>query len=63
MPTTVKFYLAPVPSLPALYAMEDFSGTCAYVGISKGLRCRLNQHFLRRDISVTTGVSAACLNL
>jgi hypothetical protein len=34
----------------------------AYVGLAQKLRTRIEQHLIRRDNSVTTGASAACLN-
>jgi hypothetical protein len=57
-----NFDISTVPNKPAIYVLEDFSGNAAYVGISETLRARLDQHFNRRDSSVTTGVAAACLN-
>ena len=57
-----NFDICTVPNKPGIYLLEDFSGNFAYVGISKELRARLDQHFNRRDSSVTTGVAAANLN-
>jgi hypothetical protein len=51
-----------IPQAPALYLLEDFNGNAAYVGMSGQLRSRIDQHFVRRDSSVTTGVAAASLN-
>jgi len=41
--------------------MYDDTGGVAYVGTSKDLRARIEQHLTRKDSSVTTGVSAVCL--
>jgi len=66
MPITPSFrFVSDVPTDPALYVL--FGGTgrsrhVAYVGISGNLRARIRQHFVRRDSSVVTGVSAAMLN-
>ena len=57
-----NFDIGTVPTKPGIYLLEDFSENVTYVGISKELRARLDQHFNRRDSSVTTGVAAACLN-
>lgn len=54
-----------LPSLPAVYAMYGGKGRSAYVayvGLASNLRQRLMQHFIRRDSSVVTGVSAVSLN-
>lgn len=34
----------------------------AYVGLTRDLRSRIRQHFIRRDSSIVTGSSAATLN-
>lgn len=54
--------LSGVPKSAGLYAL--LSGRdVAYVGIAgKNLRDRLGQHLVRRDSSVTTGVTAVSLN-
>ena len=53
-----------LPKTPAVYAM--YGGRkqkhVAYVGIGSNLHQRLNQHFIRRDSSVSTGTSAAGIN-
>ena len=57
--------ISDLPNLPAVYAMYGGLGRSfhvAYVGIASRLRGRVEQHLVRRDSSVTTGVSAACLN-
>src|SRR6476660_7223155 len=57
--------IAQLPNAPAVYAMYGGRGRglhVAYVGIADDLRGRINQHLLRRDSSVTTGVSAVALN-
>jgi hypothetical protein len=59
---TNSFDISIVPNKPGLYLLEDFSGNISYVGISRALRGRLDQHFNRRDSSVTTGAAAASLN-
>lgn len=54
-----------LPSVPAVYAMYGGQGRSqyvAYVGLAKKLRGRVDQHLVRRDSSVTTGVSAVSLN-
>jgi hypothetical protein len=56
---------ATIPKRPAVYAM--YGGWpprlwVAYVGIAGNLSGRLDQHFVRRDSSVTTGVGAVGVN-
>lgn len=55
-----------LPKVPAVYALYGGQGRArhvAYVGVaSTSLRSRIEQHLVRRDSSVTTGVSAASLN-
>jgi hypothetical protein len=54
-----------LPNTPAVYAMfggQTRSRYVAYVGIGTKLRGRVEQHLVRRDSSVTTGVSAVSLN-
>lgn len=59
----INLSLSPtIPKDPGIYAMYDRNGTVAYVGLSKDLRDRIGQHIIRRDSSVTTGVSATILN-
>jgi len=57
--------IAELPSVPAVYAL--YGGTSsqryvAYVGIGASLRQRIEQHLVRRDSSIATGVSAVHLN-
>ena len=54
--------LPPVPAVYALYGVTGQRTYVAYVGKSTNLKDRIEQHFIRRDSSVTTGVSAASLN-
>lgn len=54
-----------LPNAPAVYAMFGGQGRSryvAYVGLGSKLRGRVEQHLIRRDSSVTTGVSAVSLN-
>ena len=54
-----------LPNVPAVYAMYGGQGRSryvAYVGLGSKLRSRVEQHLIRRDSSVTTGVSAVSLN-
>lgn len=54
-----------LPNVPAVYAMFGGQGRSrfvAYVGLGSKLRGRIEQHLVRRDSSVTTGVSAVSLN-
>ena len=54
-----------LPSVPAVYAMYGGQGRSqyvAYVGLGTKLRGRIEQHLVRRDSSVTTGVSAVSQN-
>ncbi len=57
--------ISQVPNVPAVYAM--FGGHrrtkyVAYVGLAGKFRSRLEQHLVRKDSSVTTGVTAVSLN-
>jgi hypothetical protein len=57
--------ISDLPNVPAIYAMfggQDRSRYVAYVGLGSKLRSRVEQHLVRRDSSVTTGVSAVSLN-
>jgi hypothetical protein len=57
--------ISDLPSVPAVYAMfggQARSRFVAYVGLGSKLRGRIEQHLIRRDSSVTTGVSAVSLN-
>ena len=57
--------ISDLPNVPAVYAMfggQRRSRYVAYVGLGSKLRGRIEQHLVRRDSSVTTGVSAVCLN-
>jgi hypothetical protein len=49
---------------PAIYCLYGGRGTAAaaYVGIADKLRTRIEQHLVRRDSSVTTGVATVALN-
>ena len=51
------------PNNPAVYALYGGRGKphVAYVGMSNHLKTRITQHLVRRDSSVTTGVSPAAL--
>src|SRR5262245_53537191 len=54
-----------LPSVPAVYAMYGGQGRgayVAYVGLGKSLRGRIEQHLVKRDSSISTGVTAVCLN-
>jgi hypothetical protein len=42
--------------------LRDRNGEVAYVGISKNIRSRIDQHPYRRDSSIATGVSTTSLN-
>ena len=60
---TIHLSLSPiVPKDPGVYAMYDKAKKVAYVGRSKNLRERIQQHIIKRDSSVSTGVSATVLN-
>lgn len=57
--------ISDLPNIPALYVLYGGKGRgryVAYVGLSSRLRDRITQHFIRRDSSIVTGVSAAMLN-
>src|SRR2546426_281857 len=55
--------LKSLPDQPAVYALYGAGQDVAYVGIaSKSLKDRITQHLVRRDSSVTTGVSVVSLN-
>jgi hypothetical protein len=57
--------ISDLPNVPAVYAMFGGQGRSryvAYVGLGSKLRGRIEQHLIRRDSSVTTGVSAVSLN-
>ena len=58
----IDFSLSSIPKEAGIYAMYDRSGGVAYVGLSTNLRGRMEQHIIRRDSSVATGVSATVLN-
>jgi hypothetical protein len=58
--------VAELPNVPAVYAMYGGRGRSAYVayvGIGERLKQRLMQHLVGRNSSVTTGTSAASLNV
>lgn len=50
-----------VPAVCALYSGGKRSRYVAYVGIATRLKQRAQQHLIRRDSSVATGVSAVSL--
>ena len=58
----IDFSLRSIPKTAGVYAMYDRNGSVAYVGLSTNLRGRIEQHVIRRDTSVATGVSATVLN-
>lgn len=58
----IDFSLSSIPKAAGIYAMYDQNGDVAYVGHSGHLRHRVGQHIIRRNSSVTTGVSATVLD-
>ncbi len=57
--------ISDLPSQPAVYALYGGRGRglhVAYVGSARDLRNRVTQHLIRRDSSITTGVTVAMLN-
>ena len=56
------FSLSEIPKQPGLYILRDRNGEVAYVGISKDVRSRIDQHLNRRDSSISIGVSTTMLN-
>ena len=57
--------IADLPQIPAVYAMYGGRGRgkhIAYVGVGEKLKRRVRQHLVRRNSSVTTGVSVVTLN-
>lgn len=56
------FSLSEVPKKSGLYILRDRNNEVAYVGISKNVRSRIDQHLYRRDSSISTGVSTTMLN-
>ena len=56
------FSLSEIPKKPGVYILRDRNGEVAYVGISKDVRSRIDQHLNRRDSSISTGVSTTMLN-
>lgn len=56
--------IAQLPAAPSVYALCGGRGKpdVAYVGAAGNLRSRIEQHLVRRDSSVTTGISAVSLN-
>jgi hypothetical protein len=58
----IPFQLSVIPVVPGIYALLDRRGRPVYVGMGGNLRQRIEQHLVRRDSSVTTGVAAASLN-
>ena len=54
--------LKAVPKAPGIYALFGAGRDVAYVGEAKNLKVRLEQHLIRRDSSVMTGVSVISLN-
>ena len=54
-----------VPQFAGIYGFKgatDKVGSYCYIGLSGRLRDRISQHLLRRDSSVSTGVSSVSLN-
>ncbi len=50
-----------LPSVPAVYVL--YSGKDpVYIGVSDKLRNRVEQHLVKKDSSIATQTSAACLN-
>jgi hypothetical protein len=66
MTATICRTVSQLPTLPGVYVMFGGKGSglyAAYIGIAgTSLRGRIEQHLVRRDSSVATGVAAACLN-
>lgn len=66
MHTTTAFnFVEDLPTDPAIYTLHGGTGRgrhVAYVGLTRDLRGRIRQHFIRRDSSIVTGTSAATLN-
>ena len=63
--TTTIYSVADLPNRPAVDALFGGRGKglyVAYIGVADSLKSRIEQHLIRRDSSVTTGVSAAMLN-
>lgn len=61
----IVYSTSDLPNEPAVYAMYGGKGRSryvAYVGLGTKLKGRVEQHLIRRDSSVTTGVSAVSLN-
>jgi hypothetical protein len=61
----VLYSVSDLPNTPAVYAMFGGKGRgryVAYVGIADRLKPRVAQHLIRKDSSIATGTSAACLN-
>ncbi len=59
------YSVSELPNVPAVYALyggKENNRYVAYVGIADKLRKRIEQHIIRRDSSVTTSTSTACLN-
>ena len=57
--------ISDLPNVQAVYAMHGGRGRpkhIAYFGLGTKLRGRIEQHLVRRDSSVTTGVSVVSLN-
>lgn len=57
--------ISDLPGQPAVYALYGGRGRglhVAYVGSARDLRARITQHLIRRDSSITTGVTVAMLN-
>lgn len=58
--------LSNLPNSPAVYVLyggKRKNQHIAYVGIANKLKQRINQHLIRRDSSISTGVSVASLNV
>ncbi len=56
--------ISQLPRVPAVYALLGgrTHPYVAYVGMATNLRVRIEAHLVRRDSSITTGMSAATLN-
>lgn len=56
--------ISDLPNVPAVYALyggNDRTSYVAYVGLASKLRTRIEQHLVKRDSSVVTGVTAVAL--
>lgn len=63
---SAEFSLRAVPKLPSIYALYAGKGPSRYVasvGSTSSTRHRLDEHLIRRNSSVATGVAAVALNV